>query len=139
YPGAPSIYYGDEIGMEGGHDPDNRRSLEWSGAQWDRETLDFHRRLLALRRDHAALRRGDYKTVLTHNDNGLFAFLRRFAQARALAVFNRSDRPQEASIPLAEVGEKPLSDWLCRDVEFWPEGRDLRVRLAERGGALLGG
>lgn len=35
YPGAPSIYYGDEVGLEGGKDPDNRRAFPWVSSQWN--------------------------------------------------------------------------------------------------------
>ena len=51
YPGAPSIYYGDEIGMTGGHDPANRGAFPWHKPEsWDRDLLHEFQRLIALRR-----------------------------------------------------------------------------------------
>jgi neopullulanase len=60
YPGAPSIYYGDEIGMAGGHDPLNRSAFPWDSAAWDTAILHDFQRLIALRRSRPALRRGTY-------------------------------------------------------------------------------
>jgi len=58
-PGVPSIYYGDEIGMEGGRDPDCRRAFTWDERKWSR-TLQEHIRLLAqIRMAYTALRRGE--------------------------------------------------------------------------------
>lgn len=58
-PGAPTIYYGDEVGMEGGHDPQCRGGMPWSAPEgWDEEQLRFVRALGRARGEHAALRRG---------------------------------------------------------------------------------
>ena len=58
-PGSPSIYYGDEAGMEGYRDPFNRRTYPWG--REDQEILTHFRRLGKLRRDHPALRMGDIR------------------------------------------------------------------------------
>ncbi|HSL97799.1 MAG TPA: glycoside hydrolase family 13 protein [Candidatus Deferrimicrobiaceae bacterium] len=55
-PGAPCVYYGDEVGVSGGHDPDNRRAFPWDEAHWDRELLAAVRSTIGLRRREAALR-----------------------------------------------------------------------------------
>ena len=58
-PGVPLIYYGDEIGLPGGGDPDNRRFMPWSGLTADQTNLRATiEKLTRLRKDHAALRRG---------------------------------------------------------------------------------
>jgi glycosidase len=90
YPGTPCVYYGDEIGMEGGHDPDDRRAMEWDEAKWDRPMLATYQRLIALRRRSPVLRRGDYRTVLADDRRGLFGFTRALGPDRALVLFNRS-------------------------------------------------
>jgi len=58
FPGAPAIYYGDEIGLEGGDDPDNRRCFPWDEEHWNRELFDEVRRFVQLRKSESALRRG---------------------------------------------------------------------------------
>ena len=50
FPGAPCIYYGDEIGMEGGRDPDNRRSFPWDTGRWNSTLLSYFKRCIALRK-----------------------------------------------------------------------------------------
>jgi neopullulanase len=86
-PGAPCLYYGSEIGMTGGPDPDCRRAFPWQNeAVWDRGLLDFTRRAIALRRAHPALRRGRYKTLYAHEDVVIFA--RRTADDAAVIAFN---------------------------------------------------
>ncbi|MFO8034695.1 MAG: glycoside hydrolase family 13 protein [Candidatus Bipolaricaulota bacterium] len=57
-PGAPAVYYGDEVGLEGGDDPDCRRCFPWDTGQWDQDTLELFRRLIALRHKAPVLRRG---------------------------------------------------------------------------------
>jgi neopullulanase len=58
-PGAPCIYYGDEIGVTGGHDPDNRRGFPWDESRWDGELLATTRALFGLRHREVALRSDD--------------------------------------------------------------------------------
>ena len=53
YPGAPSIYYGDEIGMLGRTDPDCRRTFNWNRETWDMEILDFTKNCIRIRKEHA--------------------------------------------------------------------------------------
>ena len=62
-PGAPSIYYGDEVGLEGRHDPDCRRAFPWDEARWDRDVLDPTRAMALLRHRHPALRSDGYRTA----------------------------------------------------------------------------
>ena len=63
-PGAPSVYYGDEIGLQGRKDPDNRRSFPWDdAAQWNKEVLEAYRSLIALRHEHEALRSPGYNVI----------------------------------------------------------------------------
>src|SRR6266851_1248328 len=62
--GAPMIYYGDEIGLQGGPDPDCRRCMPWDETDWDRDLRALIRRLCQVRTNHVALRRGDFTPLL---------------------------------------------------------------------------
>jgi cyclomaltodextrinase len=72
FPGAPSIYYGDEVGLPGGHDPDNRRAFP-PDRDWDQAVWQYHKDLIALRHAHAALRIGEYKVLYAKDMAYVFA------------------------------------------------------------------
>ncbi len=64
HPGLPVVYYGDEVGLSGGEDPDNRRAFPWNDeSSWNRDLLEFTRLLARLRRDHEVLRRATWLPV----------------------------------------------------------------------------
>ena len=88
YPGIPSVYYGDELGMEGGHDPDCRRCMDWSGATWDRELLGFYQTLIRLRTQTPVLARGDVRTLVSDAKNGVYALERRYQKQVFRAYWN---------------------------------------------------
>ena len=138
YPGTPCIYYGDEIGMEGSADPNNRHGMNWNKKKWNIGLRDFYKRLIRLRHEKEVLRCGDYQTILLHDEKGLFGFMRTSGRERVLALFNTSDAEQCAEIPLAVVGLLPYKDWLDTGANVEKVGENLTVSLPARGIALLG-
>ena len=109
-PGAPCIYYGEEIGMNGGPDPGCRGAFPWGKEQlWDCELLNFFRRAIALRHSRPALRTGAYTTLIAAGD--IFGFSRSLcggqrpdgAQSdddRLLVLFNRAETTARLAVPL---------------------------------------
>jgi neopullulanase len=86
-PGAPCVYYGDEIGMIGANDPDCRGAFPWHEEnEWDVALLDFHRRAIRLRRDHPSLRTGTFEIL--YAAGGLFVFQRQLGNECAIVAFN---------------------------------------------------
>ena len=81
-PGTPCVYYGDEIGMEGGKDPDNRRTFPWDTLPQAKKqpVYAFVKSLVALRNKNAVLRQGDLKIAL---ENGILTISRNFKGAHA--------------------------------------------------------
>ena len=109
-PGAPCIYYGDEIGMTGANDPFCRAAFPWHDkAQWNQTLLDFHRRAIALRHQHAVLRTGAYSTI--YADEGVFGFIRTLGNQHAIVLFNRTHEPVsvDVALPGSGVGAAGLS------------------------------
>jgi len=92
FPGSPMVYYGAEIGMQGGPDPDCRRCMEWGRATDDNSFLQYYRKLGAARSALPALKTGSFRTV--SSDDGLYAFLREMTPTDATET--GSDVPQEA-------------------------------------------
>ena len=88
YPGVPCIYYGDEVGLEGGKDPDNRRPMNWDQSSWDQTELDRWCQLIRLRRSSSALGRGSFQMLCAQQDT--LAFLREDGEHRCLVVARRA-------------------------------------------------
>lgn len=88
FPGAPCIYYGDEIGLAGGKDPDCRRAFPWEWTKWRHDLRNYVKRCIAMRHAFPALRRGDFTRL--YADAGVYIFGRRFAQETLLVAINAS-------------------------------------------------
>lgn len=130
YVGAPCLYYGDEIGLPGGIDPDCRRAFPWDEAgEWDRATLELVRKLTAARHGSAALRRGDFQILHAEGEGVVYA--RQHGDEVAYVAFNAATHPAEVPLPAL-----PAS---YRDVltgEVYPAGTS-RLSLSARTGAVL--
>jgi cyclomaltodextrinase len=77
-PGAPAIYHGDEIGLQGENDPDCRRTMPWDTGKWNLELFNHHKQLIQIRKDHPALAMGDLRVVVKDEERGIYAFQRTF-------------------------------------------------------------
>ena len=96
-PGAPNLYYGAELGMEGGADPENRGPMRWDLVRDDNPELAWVRQLVALRKAHRALRVGDFRLV----------------EAEQLYAFERhTDRALESLVIVANPTERPVRERL---------------------------
>lgn len=101
YPGVPCIYYGDEIGLDGGGDPDCRRTMPWDEAEWDHDLRAFVRRLAHLRRNAPALRWGGFQQL--YAQGATIAFQREAPEERLIVVARRSDDGLRA-LPVRHAG-----------------------------------
>lgn len=105
YPGAPCIYYGDEIGLEGGKDPACRGTMPWqTPEEWDEELLTFIRQAIALRHKHSALRRGSYRTLYAEKQT--YVFERRDENEQLVITFNASSQKARLELPLKIKGTR---------------------------------
>lgn len=97
-PGSPAIYYGDEIGLEGGRDPDNRRPMIWDTGLWDRDIYEHVWRLINIYRSSRALRYGFIQANALDND---ILFIKRWLGSETIyVVFNLGHECREAEPPI---------------------------------------
>jgi glycosidase len=115
--GIPQLYYGDEIGLTGGDDPDNRRDFPggWIGDPQNaftaagrtpeqQQVFTYAQALLRLRAGHDALRNGNLWHLFS--DDASYAFLRETEEERILVVFNNSTQSREIHIPAQDTPAK---------------------------------
>jgi alpha-glucosidase len=101
YPGVPSIFAGDEIGLEGSWGEDARRTINWDDRSgWDQDFLSQVKNLVALRRNHDALINGGLRWVAVEAD--YVAFLRESKKESILVVVSRA--PISTTIDLGRYG-----------------------------------
>lgn len=112
--GSPMIYYGDELGMYGGNDPDCRKPMCWPEMKFqdehivtggrhfyyqkeriaaDREMLAFYKRIIALRRGSTALKQGVMTTDFADSEKRVWVISRRHGSERVIFAFNCEDKP----------------------------------------------
>ena len=137
--GAPALYYGDEIGLEGGGTPDNRRPMRWELNSEECALLDYVKRLIALRKASLALRRGEWRTLLIDDSRDLYAFARFLpspaeAHHLALVLLNNSDYPQTVNLSLpwrVEAWQIAVStpEFFSLGESNLPSGRDLEKKI----------
>lgn len=137
-PGAPSIYYGDENGMEGANDPDCRRPMAWDESAWNPTLRAAITKLIGLRHTHACLRRGGVGTAFA-NDR-VYAYYRELDDTRALVVLNNTSVDRTLAMPVDFPEGTRLREALTGDA-FEVEGGRLRFRplRARRAYVLLPG
>jgi cyclomaltodextrinase len=135
-PGAPCLYYGTEIGMTGGPDPDCRRAFPWDPAQWDHDLLAWTKRAIELRAAYRPLRRGFFRRIYAYR--GIYAFARDAGQETLLVVFNSKQDGQTVSLGVRDVfPDGPVAD-LWGDATAQVMGGMLRnLTLAPRSAAVL--
>lgn len=100
WPGAPTIYYGDETGVCGWTDPDNRRTYPWG--QEDYELIEFHRYMTGIRCKNQAFKDGSLKQLVA--ESGLIAYGRFCEGSKCVVAINTDEVSRTAEIPVWQIG-----------------------------------
>lgn len=116
FPGAPAVYYGDEVGLEGGKDPDCRKAFPWDEKSWDRDLRRLIQRLIAIRKKNTALRRGSYLEIFKDDQKGGYGFARVLGEQSTLIVLNASSTRRHYRLEVDQLG--------------WQDGRIVRDLIA---------
>ena len=133
YPGIPALFYGDEIGLTGGKDPDCRKSMRWNEAEQDRIILNTVQQLTKLRRESQALQDGRYHDLSMGDE--IFSFVRSGKTEQVLACFNMTNECHLLKAhPEWESGWEPLYAVGCSLSGLnYPEIPPHGVRIFKRG------
>lgn len=129
YVGAPMIYYGDEVGMWGGNDPDCRKPMLWEDINYEDEIFnadgskheseiveinttlfEHYKKLIHIRNENKSLQLGSYKTILADDEKNIFVFKRVYKGEKIVVVINNSTIDQQLNIE--ELNEKRFVDLL---------------------------
>jgi len=92
WPGAPSIYYGEELGMEGKHDPDNRRGMRWDLADESNDMLAWYKKLIQLRRNSPIIMKGKPRPVMAFDNEGVAVYAVDYQGQTVMTLINRSEK-----------------------------------------------
>jgi glycosidase len=125
-PGAPTVYYGDEVGMTGADDPDDRRTYPWTdtGGSPDTALYAHYKSLAALRKGTPALVGGDFRVLLADDAANAVAYGRKTGSQAAIVALNRGGSAQTLHVPVAG---------------YLPDGTAFHAVFGSGGGTVSGG
>ena len=128
YPGAPCIYYGNEIGMTGGRDPENRTPFPWDESRWNMDLRNAVQIYAHIRLEHPVLRTGEFVPLFGEGRN--IAYLRHLGKEKMVVAMNTGGNPWELNVPVGEYlpNGAVMEDLLSTDGAVVEEGH-LRKRL----------
>ncbi len=135
FAGAPIVYYGDEAGMWGAGDPDDRKPMLWPDMHFDPEThhplkgktrpadknqfdpslFDFYRNMIKIRHTHPVLQKGDFRFLPDIRSKDVFVVLRSLGKAQALLIFNRNPQMQTVKIHSDALNNSIFKDVLSHE------------------------
>lgn len=136
YPGVPVVYYGTEIGMEGGKDPDCRRPMIWNEDRWDKELFEFYKWLINLRKSEIALKVGAFELL---RDNPV-VFMRKapyMLDDIIIAINKDKEKSIAVSISDGRILDRTLFVDLLTNEQFKITSGILRFNVPEKGFRIL--
>jgi glycosidase len=120
YVGAPMVYYGDEVGMWGGNDPDSRKPMIWDDIAYENERylpngsvrnkehadivavnnelISFYKKLISIRNNHHSLQLGSFKSLLIDDEKNIYGFEREYRGEKVWVIFNNSNLEKEIEL-----------------------------------------
>ncbi len=126
--GAPTLYYGDEAGVCGWTDPDNRRSYPWG--REDNELIRFHKEMIRIHRDYQVFKTGSM--LYLHSENGLIVYGRFQGEEKAVIVVQTGGTQREIQVDVWRLGLKDgekIASMMATDQQgFSLEARVLTVK-----------
>lgn len=131
--GAPTIYYGDEAGLTGFTDPDNRRTYPWGSE--DRELIDFHREMIRIHKENTEIKNGSLLPIIS--ESYLIGYARFTDEDTTIVIINRDDNERKVKAQVFAVALKD-SKMFERIMQSTKEGFDTSISdVSCEGGKLI--
>lgn len=124
WPGAPTIYYGDEAGLCGWTDPDNRRAYPWG--REDQDLIDFHKEIIRVHKDYQAMKTGSI--MFLHGQYQFISYGRFNEQDKFVIAINSGDQPVSVKLPVWRLGLTEATR-MARLINTSPEGFSLETAM----------
>lgn len=144
WPGAPTIYYGDEAGVCGFTDPDNRRSYPWGYE--DKQLIEFHKAAIALHKKYEVLKSGSIKFLV--GEKNVIVYGRFDTKEQMIILINNDVKSRELEIPAWEIGltynselktimKTANSSFTLRDYYYKMDGNYLKLSMEAKSALVL--
>ncbi|MGB3513471.1 MAG: glycoside hydrolase family 13 protein [Microcoleaceae cyanobacterium] len=137
FPGAPSIYYGNEVGLPGAFDPDSRRSFP-AAEKWDNQVLEYHKQLITIRHQYPALRIGAYEVLFA--EGNIYVFARILGDEKIIVAINIGTEAATANVTFSKLESQPNKVIYGSCEMSWQqkgEASQLELSLPPRKGCIL--
>ena len=102
YIGVPYIYYGDEVGLDGGDDPQNRKCMIWDDEKQNKDLFEFYKKMINIRKNNDEFIHGDFEEV--YCENNVVSFKRVINSEEVVVIFNNNDKETLVKLNLKEKG-----------------------------------
>ena len=134
FPGAPSIYYGDEVGLPGGIDPDCRRVFPLE-SDWNQDILNTHKQLISIRQNHPALRIGSYQVLYAVGT--VYVFARTLESEELIIAVNVGTESITVNIDCCNLPNKPHQVLFGNGEITWKDN-NVSLTIPPRSGLICG-
>ena len=102
YIGVPYIYYGDEVGLDGGDDPQNRKCMIWDNEKQNKDLLGFYKKMINIRKNNYEFIHGDFEEI--YCENNVISFKRVINREEVVVIFNNNDKETLVKLNLKKKG-----------------------------------
>ncbi len=123
--GAPSVYYGTEIGMTGEADPDCRKAMVWDKTKWNQDLLSYYKEIIALRKARPSLRSEKIKWIEEKNEH-LLGYIKQEGKEKTLILMNNSEKKIGCELKNLSISKE---DWLLGNGTYKVHNKYLEIEL----------